>query len=229
MHCISRLPHVVAGVLLGELVERKTYMNESANASSWWGVLTDALSVVLLATAVQAPLVQWYYGVEMRTDISIGLEALLLPLHAVWLAGIVLAYYPTGGGESHAYRECWTRRALSFKPLLALGDVSLVLYCLHLVVLFFYASIYAYVTTGDWHLVPTIDDYTMRVQVPYWHAPAHWALVVSASFLVSRFYEAPARARLAEYGSRRTAQSSKTETASLVDVSLGTPAYNGTG
>jgi len=230
VHCLSRLPHVFAGVLLGELVERKRSDGESADAASWWGGMVDALSFVLLITAIQAPFIQWYYGAdgtEMRSYISIGLEALLLPVHAMWLAGIVLAYHPTSEGS---YRECWTRRILSFKPLLALGDVSLVLYCLHLVVLFFYAAVYAYVTTGDWHLMPSVYDYTLRVQVPYWHAPLHWVLVVTVSFMVSKHFEAPARARLAGSRNRQESQQEdvlEPETAKLLQVGSGQLNYSG--
>uniref|UniRef100_A0A6U3NN02 Acyltransferase 3 domain-containing protein n=1 Tax=Ditylum brightwellii TaxID=49249 RepID=A0A6U3NN02_9STRA len=192
VHCISRLPHFVAGVLLGEVLERK---RGGGNINHrLFGSLTDTLSFLLLLTAIQAPIVQWYYGLEIRSSISIGLEAWLLPIHALWLAGIVLAYNQE---EEELERcSCWTRRVLSFPLLLALGDVSLVLYCIHLVILFLYTSTYAYLTTGDARIAPSIVDYTLRVQTPWWHAPIHWILVISASFAVSKWFEAPLRKRI---------------------------------
>ena len=117
VHCLSRLPHVIAGVLLGELVERKR-QQQSTNNYRDWAFWADVLSLVLVVTAIQAPIVQWYYGTDSRSVVSIALQAVLLPLHAAWLAGMVLAY------KSSA--TCWTRKFLSLRPLAALGDISLV-------------------------------------------------------------------------------------------------------
>jgi len=210
VHCISRLPHVFAGVMLGELVERKRGC--SAADSSFWALVTDLLSFVLVVTAIQAPIVQWYYGTEIRSDVSIGLQAWLLPVHALWLAGMVLTYQPSVDGDIECRDRvcCWTRRALSIKPLAALGDVSLVLYCIHLVVLFLYAGAYAYVSTGDWRITPSIKDLTPRVRVPWWHAPIQWAIVVVLSFVVSRYFEAPSRRIIAGSG-RQFAETQQTK------------------
>lgn len=210
VHCLSRLPHIFAGVLLGELVEMKRNDIDDG-ARAFWSTTTDTLSVVLIATAVQAPILQWYYGTEVRSDVSIMLEAWLLPLHAAWLAGMVLAYQGSDIGDVESqhsvstdnYRKCWTRQVLSFKPLIALGDVSLVLYCLHLVVLFLYASTYAYITTGDRQIAPSIFDYTLKVQIPWWHAPIQWFLVILVSFAVSKWFEAPLRKILSSGSGQR--------------------------
>ena len=207
-HCASRLPHIVAGVLLGELVDRKVKRRRCDGSSgdqddsscAYWATVTDALSVMLVFTAVQAPIVQWYYGTEIRSDVSIGLEAWLLPLHATWLAGMVLAYrspQSTSNSDSEFQRICWTRRVLSFKPLVALGEISLVLYCLHCTVMFFYTSTYAYIVTGDWRIPHNMADVSLRVQSPWWHAPFQWALVIVVSFAVSRWFEEPLRRMLA--------------------------------
>ena len=75
---------------------------------------------------------------------------------------------------------------LSLQPLLWLGELSLVLYCLHLVVLFSYTALLAFVSTGDWHLFPTVDDYALRVQAAWWHAPLQWALVLLVAAAASR-------------------------------------------
>lgn len=204
VHCVSRLPHAFAGVFLGELVERAKD-DPGRNANSW-AVITDIFSLLLLATAIQAPIAQVLYGSVIRIDISIALEALLLPVHAVWLAGIVLSFPLTVespdsdvGSTSHsiavthARRECWTRHFLSLKPIVALGEVSVVIYCLHLVVLFIYTATLAFVHTGDWRVIPAIDNYELSTLAPWWHAPAQWALVTTASFATSRWFEAPLR------------------------------------
>ena len=92
------------------------------------------MSLVLLGTAMQAPLVQTYYGTETRIVVAMALEAILIPLYALWLAGVVLACFPpmdnnndTDGSSSDS--PCWTRRLLSLKPLVVQGDASLTIYC----------------------------------------------------------------------------------------------------
>ena len=164
VRCDSRLPHVWAGVLLGKLLDsiqqsRRQQSTTTPAVAAFWATTTDVLSVVLLLTAIQAPVVQHYYGMSARTKVSIGLQAVLLPLHAAWLAGIVLAYHLPEQQQldvSNGVPICWTRRVLSFKPLASLGDISLVLYCLHIVVLlFYYASVWNKITSGDWHVVKT--------------------------------------------------------------------------
>ena len=195
VHCVSRLPHVVAGVLLGEAVERlRGGPDHDADA---WARRADLGSVVLLATALQAPVVEAYFGGAARVTVSIALEAVLLPVHAAWLAAIVLAHA--------ARRPCRTRRALSLPGLVALGDASLAMYCLHLVVLFGYTMALAYAKTGDWRLVPTAEDWELRVRAGVWHAPLQWLLVVGVSVGASRWFEAPMRQRLAGLGRGRGA------------------------
>ena len=113
VHCVSRLPQLLAGVLLGELVEQKRVANSRDDSNIFvvhnrWVLITDCLSLILLATAIQSPIVQWYYGQETRDSVSIALEAILLPLHAIWLAGIVLSY-PSNNTSL-------TREVLSFRP-----------------------------------------------------------------------------------------------------------------
>lgn len=187
VHCTSRLPHIVVGVPLGELVERQR--NSQSTYRTTWSWITDALSVLLVLTAIQAPIVQWYYGIEVRSNVSIGLEAVGLPLHALWLAGIVLSYQ-----NDH---DCLTRRALSWKPLVFLGDLSLVLYCLHLVVLFSYTAVYSYLTEGHWKIM--LGDYSLLIQTPWYHMPFQWVLVVLVSWAVSKWFEAPMRKRIAKF------------------------------
>ena len=234
LHCLSRLPEIIAGVLLGQVVDRQIKPRLDGSSGSddkgdspyvYWATVTDALSVLFAFTAIQAPIVQWYYGMDIRLDLSIGLEAWLLPLHALWLAGMVLAYRRPQcdrgpGSHSVRHRTCWTRRVLSFKPLCALGDISLVLYCLHYTVLLLYTSTYSYYITGDWRLKTTMDDLTFRVLAPWWHAPIQWAFVVAVSFAVSTWVEAPLRRMLS--GSARECEGAgapNTETESSVLLS----------
>ena len=199
VHGISRLPHIVAGVLLGQWVEQQTkkkQQQQHETNTNHWPLVADVLSFILLLTAIQSPIVQHYYGTEMRMIVSVALQALLMPLHAVWLAAIVLAYNDkSNDNEQRQTTTCWTRQFLSLQPLVALGDVSLVLYCLHIDVMFFYSAVYAYMTSTDhdWHLAD--QDYgTLQVQVPFfWHAPVQWALVLLVSFAVSHYFEAPLR------------------------------------
>mmetsp|Transcript_30874 Transcript_30874/g.46038 ORF Transcript_30874/g.46038 Transcript_30874/m.46038 type:complete len:350 (-) Transcript_30874:508-1557(-) len=200
VHCVSRLPQIIAGVLLGALVER--WREEPHLNRNRWAIVTDLLSLFLLATAVQAPVRQWMNGTSARLDDSIGMEAVFLPLHALWLAGMVLAYRP-----EEPERVCCTRVVLSARLLLALGDISLVLYCVHIPVLFAYSMVFAYVTTGDWHLAPTIADYDLRVKAPWWHAPFQWILVLAVSFLVARWFEAPMRNWLSAAGPKSATHS----------------------
>jgi len=152
------------------------------------------MSLVLLGTAMQAPLVQTYYGTETRIVVAMALEAILIPLYALWLAGVVLACFPpmdnnndTDGSSSDS--PCWTRRLLSLKPLVVQGDASLTIYCPHLVILSFYTMVLAYVTTGDWRFARTMNDFVLRVQASGWHAPIQWVLVLA----VSKWYESPLR------------------------------------
>lgn len=219
-HALSRLPHFLAGVLLGQIVEQKRNdVSEEERLS--WGYMTDILSLVLVGTAIQAPIVQWYCGSDVRSSVSVALEAWLLPLHAAWLGGILLSYKPMDVGDvesqhgalsnnindesnngTHKKKQCWTRRVLSFQPLIALGDISLVLYCLHLVVMFLYTSTYAYISTGSRYIWRQLADTTMLVQVPWYHAPIQWFLILAVTFAVSKWYEAPLR-RILSGGSNR--------------------------
>lgn len=227
VHCVSRLPHFVAGVLLGEVVER---LRASSNRNpTAWSIRTDCISVVLVGTAIQAPIVQVYYGTDTRTAISIAFEAILVPLYALWLAGMVLAYNdedPSGGSDSSNNRPCcWTRRVLSWKPLVVLGDASLTIYCLHLVVLFCYTMVLAYLTTGNFRLAPTIDNYQLRVQAAWWHAPIQWILVLAVSIAVSKWYEAPLR-KLLVARRRNTATTKQANTSSSSDVAAAAQVKN---
>ena len=108
VHCFSRLPQFVAGVLLGQIVEKKRNHLDLEDRA-FWAITTDVLSLVLLITAIQAPIVQYYYGPDIRAAVSIALEAWLLPLHATWLAGIIFAYQQTDVESQHSVdsgRQC---------------------------------------------------------------------------------------------------------------------------
>ena len=166
-----------------------------------WSFLADALSLLWLGTALHALLVQWYYGQTTRIDISSGLEALALPFHALWIAAIVLAHSEEevstddhiNGRLEQSHHRCWTRRILSFPPLLALGDISLSVYCLHLPVLYVYASLYAWVTTNNGYLYDSMEDIDMRVSIPWYRAPLQWILILWVSSMTFTWYEAPLR------------------------------------
>eukprot|EP00756_Hemistasia_phaeocysticola_P013210 Hpha_TRINITY_DN15257_c0_g1::TRINITY_DN15257_c0_g1_i3::g.65124::m.65124 len=225
-HClaVTRLPHILAGVLLGEAVERKRA--DATRDCAWWGVLTDVLSLLLLVTAVQAPVVEWFKPAKdgdfpVRGEVSIGLEALLVPLHCLWLAGMVLSH-PSDLPPATEPRVCWTRGALSARPLLAVGEVSLCLYCIHCVVLQFYGGAYAYFTTGSPYLTSSFTDFAFRVKVPWYHAPVQWVLVVGLSFAVSKWFEAPARRMLAGGGAKVVADA---EASALLSAESGAGVY----
>ncbi len=194
---ISRFPQLLVGILLGELLQRQQNLDIERPLISTltWAIITDAISIILLLTAIQAPIVQWYYGTEVRSIISIGLEAIFLPIHILWLAGIVLSYDDNDNGIGTDSRTettvCWTRRALSFKPLISLGNISLVLYCFHIDVLFLYNGVYAYLKYGHWKIIQS--DYSVSVFVPWWQALIQWALVISVSYLISEWFESPLR------------------------------------
>jgi len=221
VHCIARLPQFVAGVCLGEVLERlrisRSYLSSyqyitvsafepqnegNASAAENWGMCADSLSVFLLGTALISPLARALFGTNARDLLSIAYEAFLLPLHALWLASIVIAYHPRPGqGESRgrsssrggARRRCYTREALSFKPLVFLGDISLAIYCLHIPVLFVYTMVVAYMSTGDWRLTKSIDDVDLRVRASWFHMPLQWALVLLVSLAANRLFEQPLR------------------------------------
>eukprot|EP00465_Bigelowiella_longifila_P007080 CAMPEP_0185276278 /NCGR_PEP_ID=MMETSP1359-20130426/55860_1 /TAXON_ID=552665 /ORGANISM="Bigelowiella longifila, Strain CCMP242" /LENGTH=414 /DNA_ID=CAMNT_0027869897 /DNA_START=125 /DNA_END=1369 /DNA_ORIENTATION=- len=220
VHCIARLPQFVAGVCLGEVVERlritgMTYEFNAVTAftvfysegedggaslaARRWSLCADWLSVFLLATALLSPLIRAYFGTSARDMASIGLEAFLLPLHALWLAAIVFAYHrrPEQGDVGRWRRRplgrCYTREVLSWKPLVFLGDISLAIYCLHIPVLFVYTMAVAYVATGDWRLTTSIDDVDLRVRASYIHMPLQWSLVLAVSFAANKLFEQPLR------------------------------------
>lgn len=133
-------------------VERKRCSDSSACCTQWDRV-TDGVSAVLLLTAIQAPILQQRFGASLRSEASIGLKALLLPLRAIWLAGMALAYHP------EATDKCLTQRVLSLKPLIALGHVLLVLHYAHLAALFCCAPAWPVIATGGWHVM--LSDYSL--------------------------------------------------------------------
>uniref|UniRef100_A0A0G4HYI3 Acyltransferase 3 domain-containing protein n=1 Tax=Chromera velia CCMP2878 TaxID=1169474 RepID=A0A0G4HYI3_9ALVE len=190
VHCLARILQVVCGMIVGEVIERWRVAPNCHHKR--WAWTTDFLSFILLLTALQAPLVQLYFEPDVRSEVSIVLEALLLPVHLLWLAGFVLSFVPRES-ETIVRTESWTCTVLSWGPLVALGDISLVIYCLHLVVFFLYNSFVAFLTTGDPRLVPGFDAWVLRVLVPWYHMPLQWVLVVGFSLGVSRGVEAPLR------------------------------------
>eukprot|EP00466_Bigelowiella_natans_P017602 jgi/Bigna1/83276/fgenesh1_pg.105_\ len=164
VHCIARLPQFVAGVCLGEVLERlrisRSYLSSyqyitvsafepqnegNASAAENWGICADSLSVLLLGTALISPLARALFGTNARDLLSIAYEAFLLPLHALWL------------------------------------------------VLFVYTMVVAYMSTGDWRLTKSIDDVDLRVRASWFHMPLQWALVLLVSLAANRLFEQPLR------------------------------------
>ena len=182
----------MAGILLGQWVQQQQSIL-TVTQQRFRAITTDILSFILLLMAVQASIVNYLFGVlVIVSEVSIALQALLLPLHVTWLAGIVLAYTPTLNGSNIVDNQqgvkpvtCWTPKVLLFPPLVAMGEILLILYSLHMTILFYYMAIWNWMRHGEWYIIDS--DYNFTVDKLSWwqHAPIHWALVVVIFWAVS--------------------------------------------